>query len=527
MHTNTVTRALLGIVVFVPLFAQPRIALLTVEYQQTAPPPWALLCHCLPSTVSPESLSPLLRLGEGDWLDSSALHDDALRLSASGQFAHIGYRLDTLQNGVVELRWQLAPRCRHLLVPELLLGSSPVRSLGLLLRTVSLWGGREELSAGLRSRKELQIGTEAWLQLIIPLGERFDVQAIAQAHRYRTTYSLRLGSLPLQLPFYSWSGGGAWEHASGRFWNFRSSEPVAYARRCDQLRLWLSWGMQQRDALSITLSSLVSSAQTDSGYRQPFDNTILLFLGIGSLRRRPYRLPSPEVWRDLCTVTTGAWGAVTLGLSFPKQAEGERGSYLAGELEQSVAAADFFFAGRIAAGNAFLGRVAHYTVLETAIQGWLALPAPFLLAWQGRHQNVWNWGLYRAERLDVLTGFPYPFPGPTADNLMELRTELRWRGNAVGRELSWTVVLFSHLGSVWNQGTPVARARFLTALGAGLWWHAGGQTTERWSLRAEAAYVPLLRRIVPRLWVELGGTERVLHRYRFPRILGMPLTAEP
>ncbi len=521
---NRLTGALVGCCLGLPpLLAQPRIALLTVEYQQNAPPPWAVLCHCLPSEVSAEFLGRFLRLGEGDRLDSIALREDMLRLHASGALSRVRYQLDTLAADAIELRWQLVPRCRHVLAPELLLGSS-VRSLGVLLRIASLWGAGEELTLGVRSRRELNLGTEAWFQLLFPLGERFDLRACAQAHRYRTAYSVWLGSLPLQSPFHHWSGGAAWEQTVGQLWDVRRPSPELYARRAGQLRLWLSWGMQRRDALAVTLSSLMSSVRTDSGYRQPFDNTALLLLGIGSLRQRPNRLPSPEIWGDSCSVTTGAWGAVTLGLSFPRTAEGERGSYLAGELEQSVAAQSFFLSGRIAAGNAFLRRQARYTVLETSVQGWVALVPPLLLAWQGRHQNVWNWEAYRAERLDVLTGFPLPFPGPAADNLLELRTELRWRGSALLPELGWTAVLFSHFGAVWNQGTQLARVRFLRALGAGLWWHLGGQSTERWSLRAEVAFIPSLSRLVSRLWVELGGTERRLHHYRFPRILGAPLT---
>ncbi len=227
-------------------------------------------------------------------------------------------------------------------------------------------------------------------------------------------------------------------------------------------------------------------------------------------------------------MTAGAWGAVVLGMSFPTTAEGERGSYLAGELEQSVASDGFVAAGRIAAGNAFLRGLARYTVLETAFQGWIALPAPLLLAWKGGHRNVWNWsGAYRAERLDVTTGFPLPFPATAADNLMELRMELRWRGNAWAPELGWTAVVFSHVGAVWNQGRRLSRVHFISALGAGLWWHIGGQRTERWSLRAELAYTPTLRRLVPRLWMEFGGSELVFHRYRLPRILGVPSAPEP
>jgi hypothetical protein len=506
--------------------AQPQLELLTVEYLSVSSPPWAPLCHCLPSRVSPHLLGSFLRLGEGDIVDSAALVEDMLRLQASGLFAQVSYQLDTLTPSALELRWRVAPRCLHVLAPTLFAAPGILHG-GALVQTAQLWGNGERLTLRLSHRQEFSLGMQLQGDATLPLGERTQLELAATWNRLRHQLWLRLGTLPDRLPFRPWSAGAELSLDQGRLWDFRTESLIPYSRRQHQLRTWLSWGMQRRDQLFLTVSALWQRAHTDSGYRRAFDNTALLLLGVGSLAQRYHRLPSPEVQGDSCTFATGAWGAVTLALGFPTTGDGERCSYLAGELEQSGATSRLLLAGRIAAGNAFAQRLARYTLLETALRGWLLLPAQLTLAWEGQQRTIWNWSAYRAERLDLLADFPLPFPQKAAENVLRFRTELRLRGYPLAPELALGAFLFYHGGTLWNQGTPLARTRFRNATGIGAELFAGGVRTPLSALRLELAYVFSLRRFLPRLQIGIVPPQRYLHRYRFPEPLGLLMPELP
>ncbi|MDW8225979.1 MAG: hypothetical protein RMK93_08185 [Bacteroidota bacterium] len=510
------------------MWAQPHIGLLTIEYEPPAIPPpwWAPLCHCPSKLPTPEFIARLLTLAEGDRLDPARLTEERIRLQSSGVFAHVSHLLDTLTPTSVELRWIVSPRCLNVLVPIASL-SRQAHHVGALLHTVSLWQPGDVLSAQLWYRQELGIGWETALRFYLPLSSLGNIEGAIRHHRYRTAYQLSIGSPPPHQPLQRWNGGIEWCQETGKFWDLRTSAPSLYTRRDCSLQTWLAWKTQRYDQLFITLLGQWQYASSPPGYRKAFDNTALLLLGVGSLAHRYQRLSSPLLQSDSCTVITGAWGAVICGLGFPSPHGGERFTYLAGELEQSVARKHLLLSGRIAAGNAFAQRAARYTVLETALAGWLSLAPPLLLAWNGRHQNVWNWDAYRAERLDALTGFPTLFPSTATDNRLELRTELRWRGNPITPEIGWTALFFHHIGTLWNQGTQLSNAHFRNATGFGFWLHVGGTQTLRWSLKPEIAYTHTLRRFLPLLHTELTTDVEHLHRYRLPRLLGAPLTEEP
>ncbi len=507
-------------------YGQPSIGLLTVEYQPPSPPPWGFLCHCLPSTVSPELMGTFLTLAEGDTMTAAAIQRDWLRLQSSAAFASVAYRIDTLGDNIVELRWIVTPRCLHALMPEVTVGAN-VGNGGLALQLSHIWGMGERLLLRLRYRWELSLRWDADADLFLPLAKSIELNANAHLHRYRRTYTLRLSS-PLSHPTFPWGWGAQWGREQGTSWDFRGQDFPPYRRHSHHLTAWFRWGTQQQDQLFITIAAIAQPASTDPGYRQAFDDTALLLFGIGSLAQRPHSVPSPYVAAESCAVVTGAWGAVTLGIGFPIGPTGERLSYIGGELEQSLGKEWLLLSGRIAAGNAFVQRIPRYTALETSLSGWLAFPAtPLLLFWEGYHCNVWNWPAYRAERLDFLSGFPAPFPSPAADNRMELRTELRWRGKAFEREADWTLSLFHHVGTIWNQGIRLTHARFQNVVGAGIRMHIGRKHLLQWGIRAEVGYSFTLHRVLPTLRIELSDLPKTLHRYRLPQPLGKPQVAAP
>lgn len=502
--------------------AQVRIELLTVEYGRFAPPEWNFLCRCIPSHLTPGFIGTLLTLAEGDTVEGVALRHDELLLSSSAAIASVRYELDTLTEGKVELRWIVIPRCLHTVVPAVTVGAA-FSSLGATVQVGNFWGTGEYVSASLRYRRELDIGWESNAAVFLPVAELFEVDAFLRLHRFRTLYTVGLSSSALP-----WGWGAQWHGERGMFWDFRSDSLPTYRGQRRQAQAWLRWGTQRRDALFITVSGMWQRGRVDSGYRQAAENTAWVLLGVGSLARRPERVSSPFVYGDSCTTVTGAWGAVTLGLGIPVTADGERLSYIAGELEQSANDGCLLVTGRIAAGNAFAQRIPRYTTLEIALSGWLAMdPTPLVLSWEGQHQNVWNWPSYRVERLDWLSGFPAPFPSKGGDNRATWRTELRWRGKPLCPELGWSASLFHHLGTVWNQGTPLTRAHFRSALGIGLRLHVEGRHTPPWQFRAEAAYNWTLQRLLLMLQVGLSPSPLALHHYRLPRLLGMPLTSPP
>jgi hypothetical protein len=479
----------------------------------------------LPYDAKPAFIGSFLTLQEGDIVDSAETAEDRIRLRIQPAIAAAEPEVDTIAPNRVELHWRLWLRCPHSIMPEGRLGAG-MRSLGLAASAIAWSGGSERLLLRLQHRGELGIGWEAALDAELPLGELLDAEVQALLHRFRTMYRLRLGSLPSRYPFRRWNGGAEWTSAGRTWWDFRTDSVRAYTRREHLLRTWLSWGTQRRDQLFITLSALWRQATAEPEYRRAFDNTVLLVLGVSSLAQRYRQTASPFVSGDSVQLVTGAWGAVSLGLSIPTSAGGDRSSYLAGELEQSAVGQHFLLAGRIAAGNAFTRGIARYTLFELSSSGWLFLPASLALLWNGWHQNVWNWPAYRAERLDVFTGFPAPFPSRAADNVQQLRIELRRRGWRLTPDFAWGVALFHCLGSLWNQGTPLARTSFTNATGLSLSLFVGGVRLRPWQLTAELAYHYSSRRVLPVLRAEFGYPV-LFHRYRFPEPLGQAPSAEP
>lgn len=502
---------------------QARIELLTVQYHRPAPPRWNFLCHCISSEPSADFIGTFLSLAEGDTLDGATLRRDELSLLSSAAIASAHYELDTLANGRVELRWVIIPRCLHTIVPTVAIGTA-VSRFGITGQLGNFWwGSGERFSVSLCHRRELDIGWEANAELFFPVAELLELDAVARLHRLHTLQTVQLSSSDLP-----WGWGVRWHRESGSFWDFRQDSLPLYQRRMEQLQAWLRWGMQRRDWLFLTLSGTWQRAQTQPAYRHAAENSALVFVGVSSLAQRPERISSPFVVGDSSTIVTGAWGAVTLGLGIPITADGERFSYLAGELEQSAGSGCFLVMARIAAGNAFSRRIPRYTTLALALSGWLTIaPTPLALAWEGQHQNVWNWPAYRVERLDWFSGFPAPLAGRGADNRTICRIELRWRGRQLCPELGWTASLVYYLGALWNQGTLLARTRFHSALGTGLWLHLEGRHSPPWHIRAEVLYNWTLRRLLPMLQLELTTPLPLLHHYRLPQLLGTPLSPPP
>ncbi|MEN3027030.1 MAG: hypothetical protein ABDH31_04890 [Chlorobiota bacterium] len=507
--------------------AQPSIGLLTVEYRSPHVPWWAPLCWLTRShTPTPEYLGALLQLTEGDVIDSASLREDLLRLRSAAELAEVSSLLDTLSPSSVELRWIVTPRCRALIAPEVMLGSS-VQHKGIATRLPFPFGSQGDVHLLLRHRPEFGIGWAGLLGLTLHDGVR-QFSGFGSLHRHRGSYWLQAESIPTRFPFRRWNGGLRGEHTSGTFWDFRRPSPIPYRRRETRLSGWLSWGTWRRDYVFITFAGHWQRAFVDSAFRRAFDNTAFVLIGVSSLAQRYEWLPSPYVTGDSCVAQTGAWGAVTLGIGVPTGPAGELVSYIAGELEHSATLSSYaLIAGRIAAGNAFANRLPRATTLELSFTGWGYLFPPLLLQWEGRHQNVWNWLGYRAERLDVLTGFPAPFPSAGTDNRTTLRTKLCWRGRLILPELGWYAALTYYLGALWNQGTKITRLQWRNAISTTLGLHVGGRWTLRWVLAAELAYSPTLRRFFALLRTEIPTTSWQFHRYRPPYPLGAPLTEEP
>ncbi len=487
----------------------------TIEYLPPHESAWSFLCPHAPPSI--EHLANLLGWEGLFAVDSIGLALQLHRLRSSGWFVEGELLADTLAKEGLDARLRLRLRCASATVPSLQL-TGGVSSAGLVAQFVPLQRFGDSAGFSLRYRRELGLGWEVsgGATVAVPLLSR--VSGEIRFDRFRQQLSLHIGDAAALPSLARWHAGVLWHYSNGRRWDFRLSVPNPYHRREQLLGAWLRWRTVRRDELLLTLLLARHRSTTAAPYAEAFDNTAWVLLGVASLARRGEQSAAPDRAELPTLLLTGAWGAVTLGIGFPTPDGGERLSYLAGELEQSglLLSGRAFGAFRIAAGNAFIARQARYTLLQTAARGWYRWSPNLLLCAELRQQTLWNWERFAQYRLDVLSDFPVlPFPGPAAENAIQLRTELRSLGKLpLLPVLGWRAGVVSYAGSTWTQGVQLRSTRWSRAFGLALGLsprrHAGA-----WEFSGELLFVPpqqwrgmLSLRLLPDLYA--------FHRYRLP-----------
>jgi hypothetical protein len=496
----------------------------TIEYLPPHRSEWSLLCPQAPPSL--QQLAELLGREGLFAVDSTGLALQLHRLRASGWFTEAELLADSLAEGFGK-RIRLRLRCASAVLPSGQL-TEGIGSAGLTVQLAPLWRLGDSAGFALRYRRELDLGWEAaaGATVAVPLLSRASGEI--RFDRFRQQFALHIGDAAALPSLARWHAGLLWHYSNGTRWDFRSPAPTAYHRREQLLGAWLRWRTVRRDELLLTLLLARHRGTTAAPYAEAFDNTAWVLLGVASLARRGEQSAAPDRAELPILLLTGAWGAVTLGIGFPTPDGGERLSYLAGELEQSglLLGGRAFGALRIAAGNAFIARQARYTLLQTAAHGWYRWSPHLLLCAELRQQTLWNWERFAQYRLDVLSDFPVlPFPGPAAENAIQLRTELRSLGTLpLLPALGWRAGIVSYAGSTWAQGVKLRSTRWSRAFGLALGLsprrHGGA-----WELSGELLFVPPQRwrgvlslRLLPDLYA--------FHRYRLPLPLH-PLDWQP
>ncbi len=209
---------------------------------------------------------------------------------------------------------------------------------------------------------------------------------------------------------------------------------------------------------------------TPVGLTRAFDNTVGIYAGISSVRRRFVVFRDADFNGDQLVPIGGA-GSVTLGGTFAFGQGTDNLFYIGAEASNAALVYHrLYLYGHVAAGTGVepSTKRTRYT-LETAQGGGLLLIRPGVLAARLSQTTVWNWPRYLFNPLDETDGLRgYAQLSHIGDNRIVGNLEYRLVPVVTLPLIEVGVTGFYDIGAVWNQGEHLSNAQFHSSIGPGI-----------------------------------------------------------
>lgn len=218
-----------------------------------------------------------------------------------------------------------------------------------------------------------------------------------------------------------------------------------------------------------------------------FENSVGTFLGIQSIKRDYERLEDADLSGDRLIPIGGA-GAVSIGKISPHNGGRDNVVYVGGEARNSIVSGPLHASAMIAAGTGLANKTARYTIQKFNGTAHLRLPLGALAA-RVAQSTIWNWPRYVSLTLDNTSGLRgYDLAGLVGDNRFVANLEYRLYPVARVWIFDFGAALFYDVGSVWDQGTGIDKARFRSSIGGGIRIGNADGTFNSGLLRVDLAY---------------------------------------
>lgn len=265
----------------------------------------------------------------------------------------------------------------------------------------------------------------------------------------------------------------------------------------------------------------------DKKYRRAFDNSGQFFAVFSSVSEEYIKTTKLNTYLDE-DLQVGGYGSAILGRTFSLGNGGETLWYIAADGETSYYTGDFYVNLRAAAGSAFFSNQSKYVSQESEGLAFYNVTDNILITSKIQQQTVWRWDAMRQLILDTDSGLRgFDVNRLSGDNRLFSNTEIRYFPNMEFWALNFSGVAFFDIGTVWNQSSNIAQAKFYKTGGLGLRIHNMKMTGKGHILRLDFAY----NISEGKFGGIVFGTEQYFsafkwHLFKLPKIIGLDFDQE-
>ena len=304
-------------------------------------------------------------------------------------------------------------------------------------------------------------------------GSRNSLDGLFYTNQFENTINLNF-----LKPFYSDKATESYKISTSYFKGnnfFYTPDPIKTKRLSipatfSGLSGWYAISSGENDLFRTAGSLSFRGSSRDSSWSPwyPFENSIQLFGGISSTRRKFIRIPNVESF-GLSLVQIGGFGQVTLGKIIPINNGLDNGLYIGAGVSQSFYKNNFYTFIGIESGTSLSGKKSNMTIARTSLKTIYSFNNYNSVVLNFNTSNVWNWDKYLVQRLDNGKGLRgYELYSLVGDNKINASFEYRFFPDIKFLFFTFGTVAFYDIGSVWTQGTKIINTKWHSSAGLGL-----------------------------------------------------------
>ncbi|MBM2814631.1 MAG: Bac surface Ag protein [Ignavibacteria bacterium] len=414
-----------------------------------------------------------LLFSEKDDLDFELLSETARNLRSTGLFTEVKIMLDSVNEyiyNVIIITWD-----RWSTYPAFLFGKGGGNtSIGGRLSELNFLGTGTQIHVETLNRSENNIGwqTAAALYQRRLFRTDFALNTYFMHNQYRDWQILSIDK-PYRTISSELSYGAYGSNNIGKDFIYWKSDSTAIVPTHEKtVSAYFSRAWMKKDRVFATIyTELQDVDRGGKMYRRAFDNSGKILIAFSSVSQ-DFLITNKLNTYQTEDMTVGGWGSAIIGKTFSLGSKGENLYYVAGQGERSTMRENLYLFGRAMGSSGFDQNYGKYTYQEFYGLGFYRLNKELLIGGRVRQQSVWNWNAARQLILDNDAGLRgYSANRLTGDNRMVGNLEMRYFTDFPLWIFNFSGVLFWDIGSVWNQGTEIMKAKFHNSAGFGIRLH--------------------------------------------------------